>query len=368
MIDEYLKNARILIVDDEEINVRILEHTLRRQSSFHITSTTDPREALSLFESTAPDLILLDIMMPHLDGHQVLAQLSELISPYDYLPIVILSADMTPPTRQRALARGAKDFLNKPFEPIELILRVNNLLQARYMHLRLREQNQMLETRVQERTCELNQSQIEILQRLARAADFRDDDTGRHTYRVGRTAALLAKEMNWPADRAALLERTAPLHDVGKIGISDEILLKPAPLDNEEFATMKTHTTIGGALLSGGNSDLVQMAQNIALTHHECWNGSGYPQGLSGEEIPLEGRIVAIADVFDALTHARPYKKAWPIKKAVQEIVAQSGRQFDPAVVQAFVKLPHATLLEDFPCGDPALHAPNIHDLLPVAV
>ncbi len=364
MIDDYISNARILIVDDEPINVRLLEHMLHRQNSFHVISTTDSREALRLFEREAPDLVLLDIMMPHLNGYDVMQQLRKVISPSDYLPIVVLSADVSPATKQRALSSGAKDFLQKPFEPTELMLRLNNLLESRYFHLQLRDQNQKLEYRVQERTRELNQSQVEILQRLARAADFRDDDTGRHTYRVGRTAALLSQTMNWPAERTTLLERTAPLHDVGKIGISDDILLKGAPLSDEEFDVMKTHTTIGGALLSGGNSELLKMAQNIALTHHERWNGRGYPFNLSGEEIPIEGRIVAIADVFDALTHERPYKKAWPVSQAVEEIQHQSGRHFDPAVVAAFLELPHDSLLEDFAPGDQALHAPNIHELL----
>jgi PAS domain S-box-containing protein len=206
------------------------------------------------------------------------------------------------------------------------------------------ELNQVLEQRVQERTAELAHSQIEILTRLARAAEFRDDDTGQHTQRVGRTAALLAQALGFSSEQIALVCEAAPLHDVGKIAISDLILLKPGKLTNEEFALMKTHSPIGAELLSGGRSEVVRMAEDIAGSHHERWDGTGYPRGLAGEQIPLVGRILAVADVFDALTHERPYKAAWPAADAVAEIVRQSGSQFDPQVVEAFLGLPHDTL------------------------
>ncbi len=204
---------------------------------------------------------------------------------------------------------------------------------------------QLLEQRVQERTEELAQSQIEILSRLARAAEFRDDDTGQHTQRVARTTALLAQAMGLPAEQVDLLRQAAPLHDVGKIAISDLILLKPGKLTDEEFATMKTHAALGAALLSQGHSEVVQLAERIAGAHHERWDGKGYPQQLAGEQIPLEGRLLAIADVFDALTHERPYKKAWSVAEAVAEITRQSGQQFDPHAVEAFLTLSHEDLL-----------------------
>jgi PAS domain S-box-containing protein len=204
---------------------------------------------------------------------------------------------------------------------------------------------QMLEERVLERTTELAQSQSEILSRLARAAEYRDDDTGQHTQRVGRTAALLSQALGLPEKQVTLISQAAPLHDVGKIAISDLTLLKPGKLTADEFDTMKTHSPIGAAMLSNGHSEVVRMAEGIAGSHHERWDGKGYPQQLTGEQIPLEGRIVAIADVFDALTHERPYKKAWPIAEAVAEIAHQSGQQFDPQMVEAFLKLPHEDLL-----------------------
>jgi putative two-component system response regulator len=203
----------------------------------------------------------------------------------------------------------------------------------------------LLEQRVEERTADLNQSQIEILQRLARAAEFRDDDTGQHTQRVARTCALIAARLGLPEEQAEHLSQAAPLHDVGKIAISDLILLKPSRLTMEEFALMRTHTAIGAILLSEGHSDVVQMAERIARSHHECWDGTGYPLQLSGEDIPLEGRVLAVADVFDALTHERAYKRAWPVREAVAEITRQSGHQFDPRVVAAFLTLDHDSLI-----------------------
>ena len=203
----------------------------------------------------------------------------------------------------------------------------------------------LLEERVLQRTEELRESQIEILTRLARAAEFRDDDTGQHTQRVARTSALLARSLGLSEKQIEIIQQAAPLHDVGKISIPDSILLKPGKLTDEEFAIMKSHAAAGAALLSDGHSDVVRMAEHIAGSHHERWDGSGYPRQLAGTAIPLEGRILTVADVFDALTHERPYKKAWPVEEAVQEIKRQSGRQFDPEIVEAFLNLSHHELL-----------------------
>jgi putative two-component system response regulator len=267
-------------------------------------------------------------------------QLQACIAGEDFLPILVLTADITPETKRRALTEGALDFLTKPFDAMEVLLRIKNLLQTRFLHLQMQGQNQLLDQKVRERTAELEATQLEILDRLALAAEYRDDDTGEHTKRVGETAAQIARELGWSEAEVELIRRAAPLHDLGKISISDSILLKPGKLTSEEFEQMKMHTTFGAKMLSGGRFPLLRLAEQIALTHHERWNGTGY-MGLQAETIPIAGRIVAVADVFDALTSERPYKRAWPIADAIAEIEKQSGKQFDPCVVDAFLKMIH---------------------------
>jgi putative two-component system response regulator len=256
-----------------------------------------------------------------------------------YFPILVVTADITPEAKRRALSAGARDFLSKPFDTTEVLLRIKNLLETRFLHLELQNQNQALEVKVRERTRELEQTQIEILKRLAQAAEFRDDDTGRHTQRVGQLAARLAQDLGLPEHQVELIRLAAPLHDLGKIGIPDHILLKPGRFSSSEYEQMKSHAVIGARILSGGRYPLLRMAEEIAYTHHERWDGSGYPLGLAGEAIALAGRIVAVADTFDALTHERPYKHAWPIADALAEIARQSGEKFDPSVVAALVRL-----------------------------
>ena len=338
MQNNFLTTARILIVDDQPSNVMLLEGVLQEEdfSSYH--SITDSRDVLPAFIEYRPDLILLDLQMPFLDGFAVMKQLQACITPGDYLPILVLTADITPEAKRRALSEGALDFVSKPFDATEVVLRIKNLLQTRSLHLRLQGQNELLDQKVRERTAELETTQVEILERLALAAEYRDDDTGEHTKRVGRTAARIAQALAWSPAEVELIRRAAPLHDIGKIAIPDSILLKPGKLTPEEFERMKTHTTIGAEMLSGGEFPLLQLAEQIALTHHERWDGSGY-LGQREEAIPMAGRIVTIADVFDALTSERPYKQAWPLNEAIEEIKRQSGRQFDPCVVEAFLKV-----------------------------
>jgi putative two-component system response regulator len=335
MPETTLQQGKILIVDDELANVRFLEIILHEAGYHNIYSTTDARQALSLFQSIKPDLLLLDLSMPYLDGFAVMKQVHDDADPN--VPILVLTADSTVATRHRALSEGAKDFLAKPLDAVEVLLRLRNLLEGRFQHV-------LLEQKVWERTKDLEKAQLETLQRLALAAEYRDDDTGTHTKRVGHTARHLSLALGWTPERADLLARAAPLHDVGKIGVPDSILLKPAKLTDEEFATMKRHTVIGAGILSGSSSPWLHLAEEIALSHHERWDGGGYPAHLAGDSIPISGRIVALADVFDALTHERPYKKAWTIADAVAEIDSQSGRQFDPDVIAAFRTLHH----EDF--------------------
>jgi putative two-component system response regulator len=337
MSSALFSDPRILVVDDEDANVDVLRRVLSRAGFMQVESTTDSRQAADLFLRHRPDLVLLDLHMPHLDGLQVMDRLNE-IGEASYLPILILSADLTPEARQNALSRGAKDFVAKPFLPDELLLRIRTLLDTRFLYLQIQGQNQQLEATVRERTRELEEAQFEIIGRLAAAAEFRDDNTGHHTQRVGQMSALLARELGGTAEHIALIRRAAELHDVGKIGIPDTILLKIGRLTPEEFAVVKTHTTIGARILSGGKFPLLRLAEEIAFNHHERWDGSGYA-GLRGGDIPLAGQIVAVADVFDALTQERPYKPAWPVAEAIGEIDRQRGRQFAPDVVDAFLRI-----------------------------
>lgn len=331
--------ARVLLIDDQAANVLLLERVLARGGYTDVKSLQDSREVLAVFKTFSPDIVLLDLHMPHLDGQAVLLQLREIIPADSYLPILVLTADITDKAKQKALTNGAKDFLTKPFDPVEVLLRIQNLVETRFLHLQLMDNNQKLEAKVVERTRDVEEATYEIVHRLARAAEFRDDDTGQHTQRVGALAARLGAALGLSAEQVELLGRAAPLHDVGKIGISDLILLKPGKLTQEEFATMKTHVTVGENILAGSRYPLLQAANEIAGMHHERWDGSGYARGLSGADIPLFGRIVTVIDVFDALTHERPYKEAWPLDKALEEIRSQSGRMFDPEIVTAFLSM-----------------------------
>ena len=328
-------NARILVVDDEPANLKLLDKMLRSQGYTQVVLIQSPREVLDRYREAPPDLILLDINMSEMDGFQVMQQLQALDDPLAP-PIVILTAQHGQAYLLRALAEGARDFITKPFDRVELLMRVRNLLEAQQGKRLLHDQNRVLEEMVRLRTEALNSTRLQIIRRLGQAAEYRDNETGYHILRMSQISALLAKELGWDDAACDLILNASPMHDIGKIGIPDAVLLKPGKLDPHEWAVMKTHATIGGRLLDGDDSELLRTARDIALSHHEKWDGSGYPLGLAGEAIPLTGRIVAVADVFDALTSARPYKQPWPLEDAVRYINEQSGQHFDPAIVAAF--------------------------------
>ncbi len=337
MRERDLLSSRILVVDDDPQNLRYISRILAEAGYTGVKTTPEPRQVLPIFAEFRPDLILIDLHMPEMDGFEVIEALRPWIPEESFLPLLVLTGDGSPENKERALDSGAMDFLTKPFNASEARLRIRNLLATRHLHLQLQDHNRELEERVAERTVELERARIEILERLARAAEYRDDDTGEHTRRVGELSAAIGRVLGCPDDEVELLARAAPLHDIGKIGIPDAILLKPAKLSGEEFEVMRSHTTIGARILSGSDVGLLRLASSIALTHHERWDGGGYPEGISGEGIPLVGRIVSVADIYDALTHSRPYKPAWAVADAVAEIRAQAGRQLDPGVVEAFL-------------------------------
>jgi len=332
MRDAPYSGARILVVDDEESNVRALRKLLRAAGYTNTFTTTDPREAYGLYRDHDPDLVLLDLHMPELDGIGVLEQLRAAATPHTYLPVLVLTGDSSQQARRRALAAGAKDFVTKPFEVDEVILRIHNLLETRFLHREITADNHALERRVDERTVELDGAYLDTLERLSLAAEFRDDETGRHTERVGEAAALLGAALGLAEEDLFLIRRAAPLHDVGKIAIPDAVLRKPGPLTSDEWEIMKGHAAMGAQILSGGRSRVIQLAEEIARFHHEQWDGNGYPEGRSGEEIPLPARLVMVADVFDALTSDRVYRKAWPTAEVLEYIQEYAGRRFDPHI------------------------------------
>lgn len=337
MKEDNLKQAHILIVDDQPANVQLLERLLQTAGYSNFLSTTDPRQVLPMFGKFQPDLILLDLMMPHLDGYSVMQQISPRIPEGAYLPILVLTAEVNAEAKQKALSMGAKDFLTKPLDATEVLLRIKNLLETRFLHLRLQNQNQVLEEKVREQTQELEEARIEILQRLAMAAEYREDPTGEHPKRVGEMSAVLAHAAGLPKAQVELIRLAAPLHDVGKIGVPDAILKKTSTLTPEEAEQVKLHAALGARILSGTQVPLLQLAEEIALYHHEYWDGSGYAN-LKGADIPIAARIVAITDSFDVLTHDRPYRKALSSAEALAEMSQQSGRMFDPRLVDAFLR------------------------------
>jgi len=332
-----LRGAEVLVVDDEPANVALIESILERNGFSKVRSITDPRQFREVFTEQQPDIVLLDLHMPHVDGIALLSMIGELRPEGEFLPALVLSADATPRARHDALGAGATDFLTKPLDTTEVGLRVLNYLEARRLHLRLAEHTRELDRLVATRTVALERAQAETLERLYLVSEFRDDETHEHTNRVGLSAGKLALAAGLPLDRVELIERAAPLHDLGKVGIPDHVLLKPGKLTPEEFEIVREHPGIGARLIGDTDSAVLRIAKVIAESHHERWNGGGYPNGLRGEAIPIEGRIVTVCDVFDALTHERPYKPAWTLDQATEELMIQRGKFFDSDLVEVFV-------------------------------
>ena len=310
----------IVVISPEPGIGAVLEQVL----SPHDVQLVPADRALEVVASTKPQLALVDLDDPA-GGVDLLASLAPWIEGSPAMPVIALAPAGAADARRRARAAGAKDFLAKPLDPTEVVARVENVLAAAQLTAQGGELN-----------LELEQSRLESVERLARLAEYRDDATYEHPQRVGRTAALLADKLGLANDVVEGIRRAAPLHDVGKVGVPDRILLKPSRLTAAEFELMKSHTLIGAEILAGSSWPVLQLAEEIAISHHERWDGTGYPDGKVEDEIPMSGRIVIVADNFDALTHSRPYADAWDPDKAAAEIRRQSGQHFDPDVVEAF--------------------------------
>jgi putative two-component system response regulator len=354
-----LRTSKILIVDDEPINVKLARKYLALEGYQNFILTTDSREVMTLVNQQQPDLLLLDVMMPHVSGLDILASIRS-SDRWRHLPVIILTAASDQNTKRRAIELGVSDFLGKPVDATELVPRIRNVLLVKKHYDHLEKYSQELEAEVLRRTAELARSRQEVIHCLARAAEFRDDDTGRHVLRVGRFARLIGEELGWKGEQLEMLEQAAQLHDIGKIGIPDSILLKPGKLAPEEMEIMQKHSAfgkkitqslpnheanilrghaeLGSRLLQSTESPILSLAATIAISHHEKWDGTGYPLGLAGEDIPAAGRITAVADVFDALSSKRPYKPPFPLEKCFQLLEEGRGRHFDPAVLDAFFK------------------------------
>ncbi len=320
----------ILVVDDTPENIQVLGGILR--PDYQVKAAINGAKALKIAAtSPRPDMILLDVMMPDLDGFEVCRRLKA--DPVtSNIPVIFITAKNEIADEKRGFELGAVDYITKPISPPLVKARVRT-------HLALSDQNRELARQVVKRTQELQTTRMEIIRRLGRAAEYKDNETGMHVIRMAYYSRLIAQAYGGNDEWVEMLFHAAPMHDVGKIGIPDQILLKPGKLDAEEWAIMKKHAEFGAGIIGEHSSPMLRMAYSIALSHHEKWDGSGYPRGLSGEDIPLEGRIVAIADVFDALTSERPYKTAWSVADAKALILGDSGKHFDPGLTPLFERV-----------------------------
>ncbi|MEA2645731.1 MAG: cyclic di-GMP phosphodiesterase [Chloroflexota bacterium] len=336
---EKVNTTAVLVVDRTPVALRRITDILKEHGHTNVITETDPWKVVDLVASADPGVIIINLeLSPELDGFGVIQMVSKEVESKVPIPFIASADRITPELHERAIAIGIYDFISRPIDPGELALRTRNAVRTRLLHLQLMTGHRDLEDEIRARTEELDAAQVEILDRLAMAAEYRDDDTGDHTRRVGEMSGKLAHALKMSPRVSSMIERAAPLHDVGKIAIPDSILLKPGALTEEEFRTIKTHTTIGARILLGSHP-VLWLASEIAMTHHERYDGSGYPEGLRGEDIPLPGRVVSVVDVYDTLTHDRSYREAWPKHQATAEILSQSGKQFDSRVVDAFLRI-----------------------------
>ena len=335
-LDARILRARILVVDDSPDQLDLLEVMLHKRGYSDIELQSDPTRVVPAYAAAPYDLILLDMEMPVMNGVEVMRRLKSVLQGA-FMPVIVLTAHEGAAVRMQALKEGARDYISKPVMEEEFAHRIHNHLEARMLYRERELQNVVLEQKVAERTAELKETQTEILRRLAKAGEYRDTDTGNHVQRVASGCRELARAAGLDEHTAELIYMASPLHDIGKIGIPDSILLKKGRLTDAEMAIMRRHVEYGGDLLDKHPAPVLRMARAIALNHHEKWDGSGYPLKIAGEAIPIEGRIVAICDVFDALTSVRPYKVAWSVRDAMALLQRDAGTHFDPRLVELFL-------------------------------
>ncbi len=350
LIDESVEKAmapHVVIIDDEFTSRAILDRVVQAiQEDILVKTFADPVEAMAWIRNNQPDLILVDYMMSGMTGLEVVQNIRK-ISSLEGVPIVVITSMEERNIRYQVLEAGATDFINKPIDPYECSARCHNMLTLRMQHKIILNRSIYLEKAVGDATRNIRQRELETLFRLAKAGEYRDEGTGNHILRMAKYSRLIAEGLGLEEERCDQIEIAAPMHDIGKIGIPDYILLKPARLTPEELAIMQTHPAIGYEILQHSPSKYLSMGAEIALGHHEKFDGSGYPNGIAGDKIYLEARIVAVADVYDALTSPRPYKRAWSSADALAYLTSNSGSHFDPMCVTAFVaKIGEANLIQ----------------------
>ncbi len=326
----------VYVVDDVSINLELVESVFRNDPGLLIRKAENGKELMNCIEAYGiPDLLILDLMMPVMDGFDVLENLKQ-VRESNYFPIIVLSALTDKQSIVRALSMGADDYVTKPFFVEELKARVGNMLKLKERDEYLSTSLDVMETNLIEKLQIIEQTQVEVIIRLGKAAEFRDDETGKHIERIAAYVNLITEKLGMNREQRIMMQYAAPMHDVGKIGIPDGVLMKAGKLTEDEFKIIKLHTVIGSRILSGTTLPLLELAKEIAISHHERWDGGGYPLGLKVSDIPISGRIVAITDVFDAITSKRVYKEAWPIEQALEYLKSMRGTQFDPDIVDAF--------------------------------
>jgi len=329
------ENALILIVDDNKINLKVLG-TILMQEGYEVAIAENGKDAIQEANTNTPNLILMDITMPVLDGFEATRQLKADKKTAN-IPVIFVTALNEESDETKGFKLGAVDYITKPVNRAIVLARVKTNLELNNRKLLLEKQVEKRTEELKLKNKELEETRLEIIQRLGKAAEFKDNETGNHILRMSKVSRIIAEGFGLNNTECDLILNASPMHDIGKIGIPDRVLLKPGKLDAKEWEIMQTHVNLGANILKGNNGILLKTAAEIALCHHEKWDGTGYPIGLKGEDIPLFARICAIADVFDALTSVRPYKDAWPVEKAVNLIKNEKGKHFQAELVDIFI-------------------------------